>query len=175
MNAIIIRSAKPEDAAEIQRIYGYYVENTAISFEYDIPSVAEMERRITETLKEFPYLVAESEGRIVGYAYAGKFHTRAAYRYSAELSVYVDKDMRGHGLGKKLYGEIEELLKEKKIVRLYAGIAATDNEDAFLTDASLKFHNAMGYKQVARFHKCGYKFNRWYDLIYTEKEIGDCF
>ena len=91
------------------------------------------------------------------------------------MSVYVDKDMRGHGLGKKLYGEIEELLKEKKIVRLYAGIAATDNEDAFLTDASLKFHNAMGYKQVARFHKCGYKFNRWYDLIYTEKEIGDCF
>ena len=175
MEDAIIRSATVADAGAIQEIYAYYVECTAISFEYDAPSIEEMERRIKETLKEYPYLVAEADGHVVGYAYAGKFHTRAAYLYSAELSVYVDKDYRGHEIGKKLYREIEELLKKKHIVRIYAGIAVTDAEDPFLTDASIRFHIAMGYRQVARFHQCGYKFKRWYDLVYMEKELGELF
>ena len=172
---MIIRYAAVEDAGAIQKIYAYYVENTAISFEYEVPSKEEMENRIKETLKAYPYLVAEADGHVVGYAYAGKFHTRAAYQYSAELSVYVDKDYRGHGIGKRLYSEIEGILKEKHIVRAYAGIAVTDAEDPFLTDASIRFHIVMGYRQVARFHQCGYKFKRWYDLVYMEKELEELF
>ncbi|MCR5206529.1 MAG: GNAT family N-acetyltransferase [Lachnospiraceae bacterium] len=171
MEGIIIRSATLEDAGDIQKIYSYYVENTAISFEYTAPDVDEIKRRIEETLKDYPYLVAVSDGRVVGYAYAGRFHTRAAFLYSAELSIYIDKEWRGNGLGKELYNKIESILSEKKIKRVYASIAASDENDCFVTDASLRFHIAMGYKQVARFHKCGFKFGNWYDLIYVEKNL----
>ena len=100
MKPIIIRTATVSDATVILDIYGYYVANTAISMEYDVPSLAEFEKRIENTLGNYPYLVAEQNGKIIGYAYAGKFHPRAAFYRSAEVSIYIHKDAVKCGLGR---------------------------------------------------------------------------
>ncbi|MBQ5676713.1 MAG: N-acetyltransferase, partial [Lachnospiraceae bacterium] len=108
MKDMIIRNASVDDAEALLNIYAYYVKNTAITFEYEVPSLEEFKERITNTLKKYPYLVAEKEDKIVGYAYAGSFHTREAYQHAAELSVYVRQDWRGHGIGSSLYRELEK-------------------------------------------------------------------
>lgn len=170
---ITIRVAKVEDAKKLLDIYAYYVENTAISFEYEVPSVKEFEGRICNTLCNYPYLVAESDGEIVGYAYAGRFRTRAAYAWSAEISIYIDKRFHGAGIGKRFYAEMESILKQQNIINVYAVIADPVEEDEFLTRNSEYFHEAMGYKVVARYHQCGSKFGRWYNIIEMEKIIGE--
>lgn len=169
----IIRSANVNDAEEIRRIYAPYVLDTAITFEYDVPTVEEFAERISSTLKKYPYLVAEKDGKILGYAYAGGFHTRAAFAWSAELSVYVDSSARRNGIGRKLYSCLEEKLQAMGIVNIYASVAYTENDDSYLTKDSIKFHEKLGFRQVGCFNKCGYKFNHWYDLVYMEKFIGD--
>ena len=166
---ITIREATVVDAAQIQEIYGYYVANTAISMEYDVPTVEEMERRIENTLGNYPYLVAEQDGKIIGYAYAGKFHPRAAFYRSAEVSIYIHKDVVKCGLGRKLYEEIESRLKDQGILNVYASIAYTDVEDEHLNNNSTQFHEHMGYKKVAQFNNCCIKFGKWYHLIWMEK------
>ena len=103
---VMIRLATPEDAVEILKIYAPYVENTAISFEYEVPSEEEFRERIESTLKRYPYIVAEQEGRIIGYAYVSIFHERKAYDWAVETSIYVDKDYKRSGCGKLLYQEI---------------------------------------------------------------------
>lgn len=173
MPEIIIRSAIPEDAAEILNIYSYYIENTAITMEYIVPSIEQFENRIRKTLEKYPYLVAEQAGKIIGYAYAGRFHERAAFFRSAEVSIYLDRSVHKSGLGRKLYEELESRLKDLGMLNIYASIAYTDNEDEYLSNNSTHFHEHMGYKQVARFNLCAYKFNRWYDLIWMEKMLGE--
>lgn len=170
---ITIREATVTDAAQIQEIYGYYVENTAISMEYDVPTVEEMERRIENTLGNYPYLVAEQDGKIIGYAYAGKFHPRAAFYRSAEVSIYIHKDVVKCGVGRKLYEEIETRLKNQGILNVYASIAYTDVEDEHLNNNSTQFHEHMGYKKVAQFNDCCIKFGKWYHLIWMEKILGE--
>lgn len=173
---IKIRIAKKEDAKALLDIYSYYVENTAITFEYKVPSVDEFEKRICTTLENYPYLIAEVDGKISGYVYAGRFSPRAAYDWVAETSIYVDKDCHRMGLGKKLYQKLEELLARQNVTNLYAGIADLVDgieEDPYLTKNSEHFHTAIGYNKIASFTKCGYKFNRWYNLIYMEKMIGE--
>ena len=105
-----IRIARLDDAKRLLDIYGYYVTNTAVSFEYDIPSEEDFCGRIENTLKKYPYLVAEEDGKIVGYTYASQFHSRKAYLHGAELSIYVDREYRGKGIGKRLYREIQDIL-----------------------------------------------------------------
>ena len=170
---ILIRTARVEDAGELLKIYAYYVENTAITFEYEVPSLEEFARRIQETLVNYPYLVAEVDGKIAGYVYAGRFRTRAAYDWSASTSIYLDRQYRRMGLGKLLYAKLEELLKKQHVVNVYAGVAEPVVEDEYLTNNSKLFHEAMGYEVVARFQKCGSKFGRWYNLIEMEKIIGE--
>ncbi len=167
-----IRYAAVNDAEEILAIYSPYVSNTAVTFEYDPPSLAEFKDRIEKTLEKFPYIVAVHDGEIVGYAYAGSFHSRAAYRHSAELSVYVRQDMRGNGIGRKLYLRLEEELKKLGFINLYAVVTYAENEDEYLTHDSVIFHEVMGYKTVGRCNKCGIKFGRWYDILYMEKFIA---
>lgn len=168
-----IHSAVPADAPRLLEIYSYYVEKTAITFEYDVPSVEEFESRIRNTLKKYPYIVIEKDDRIIGYAYAGTFINRAAYDYSAEVSIYVDIDYHGHGAGRLLYESIESALKDMNITNLYACIGVpAEREDEYLTFNSMNFHKHMGYDPVGRFKKCGYKFNRWYDMVWMEKIIG---
>ena len=172
MDKIIIRSATVEDAEAILNIYAYYVEKTAITFEYDVPTLEEMKRRIGKTLEKYPYLVILRDDKIQGYAYAGPFKERAAYDWSVETTIYLAHDAVKRGLGKKLYFALEEALKEMGILNLYACIGYPIEEDQYLTKNSAEFHEHLGYTTVGRFHKCGYKFNRWYDMIWMEKIIG---
>ena len=167
-----IRNATTEDAKQLLEIYAYYVENTAISFEIDVPSLKEFRERIENTLKKYPYLVIEEKGIIQGYAYAGPFKARAAYDHSCELSIYLNVSSKGRGYGRQLYEALEKKLKEMGILNLYACIGDPIVEDEYLTKNSERFHQHLGFTKVGEFHKCGNKFGRWYNMIWMEKIIG---
>lgn len=173
MQDVVIREAFPDDASALLSIYRWYVENTAITYEYDVPTEEEFRQRIRNTIARYPYLIAEQNGEILGYAYAGAFHPRAAYAWCAELSIYLRQDVRGRGLGSRLYDELSARLQKMGILNLEACIACTDQEDEFLTNASVRYHKRMGFREVGTFNHCGYKFGRWYDMIWMEKIIGD--
>lgn len=162
-----------QDAEALLAIYAPYVEQTAITFEYDVPTVDEFRRRIEEVSKRYPWLVAVDGTRIVGYAYASAFQKRAAYQWAVETSIYVDRNERGRGIGRRLHETLEEALKQQGILNMNACIAYTEQEDEYLTLDSVRFHERLGYSRVARFHKCGKKFGRWYDMIWMEKLIGE--
>ncbi len=170
---VTIRFACLEDAENLLDIYRYYVEKTAITFEYEVPSLEEFQERMRTTMAFYPYLVAEEDGKVLGYAYASKFHPRAAYAWSAEATVYLDKAARGKGVGRKIYNALEDYLTKMGILNLNACIASTETEDAHLTNGSEKFHRALGYQLVGKFHHSGYKFNQWYDMIWMEKMLGE--
>lgn len=174
MNDISCRSVTLADAASIADIYRPYVENTAVSFEYTAPTAEEIARRIEKTTAFYPYFVAVKNGRVVGYAYAGRCGARRAYDRSAELSIYIDKNERGRGIGKMLYELLETELGRMGVINLYALIAAPfeRTDDPYVTDSSLRFHEKLGYGVVGRQHGCGFKFGRWYDIITVEKFIG---
>lgn len=169
---ISIRHAKPEDAKALVEIYKPYVEHTAITFEYEVPTVEEFTQRIETTLQKYPYLVAEYYGEIVGYAYAAPFKTRAAYQWSVEVSVYVKRGKQGLGAGRLLYEALEHKLVNQGITNMYACIAYPETEDQYLTKNSARFHEHMGFSLIGEFHKCAYKFETWYNMIWMEKWIG---
>ena len=173
MKETIFRIATIEDAKALLEIYAPYVKNTAITFEYEVPSEDEFKKRIENTLNKYPYLVAENQGEIVGYAYASAFHSRAAYQWDVETSIYIKQDQRNSGVGKALYLELERLLKLQNILNLNACIAYPETEDEYLTKNSVEFHEHLGYQMVGEFHKCGYKFDRWYNMVWMEKHIGE--
>lgn len=171
---ITIRLAEPKkDAKALVEIYRPYIENTAISFEYIVPSVEEFQDRMENTLKSYPYLVAEIEGKVAGYAYASRFGERKAFDWAVETSIYVDQSQRKAGVGRALYLALEELLKKQQVVSVNACIAYAPVEDEHLTNDSITFHTRLGYKEAAHFHAIGYKFNTWYDLMWMEKSIGE--
>lgn len=173
MANIKIRVAAPDDASELLEIYSYYVTCTAITFEDEVPTKEEFERRIRVVLEKYPYLVAMVDGKIAGYAYAGEFKARAAYRWNVETSIYIHKDYRRMGIGQALYEELERLLKAQKILNMNACIAYPVEEDEYLTKDSVRFHEKMGFDMVGEFHNSGYKFNRWYNMVWMEKSIGE--
>lgn len=173
MDNMKIRIAVKEDAYKLLEIYRPYVERTAITFEYDVPSVREFEERIMHILEKYPYLVAERNGEIVGYAYAGSFHSRAAYGWAVETTVYVRQDQKKTGIGKKLYDALEKVLAAQNILNLNACIAYPEKKDAYLTKNSVQFHEHLGYRFVGEFQKCGYKFGHWYNMVWMEKHIGE--
>lgn len=172
MNNIRIRTAEPEDAAELLEIYAPYVRETAVTYEYTVPSREEFASRIRRTMEKYPYLVAEQDGEILGYAYAGAFHPRAAYAWDAEMSIYIKKDRKRSGIGKALYETLEKILAEQNILNVYACIACPEKEDEYLTKDSIRFHERMGYRIVGEFPECAYKFGRWYGMVWMEKRIG---
>lgn len=172
MNEIMIETASVRDAAELLKIYEPYVLNTAVTFEYDVPSADEFASRIANTLEKYPYIKAVSDGKILGYAYASPFKERAAYDRAVETSIYIAENAHRRGIGSMLYSRLEELLKAQGILNLNACIAYPDKEDMHLTADSVKFHKALGYELCAHFHKCGYKFGQWYDMVWMEKFIG---
>ena len=170
---ITIRDVTLKDARALLDIYAYYTTSTAISFEYTPPSLSDFENRISAITERFPYLAAIDEsGDIVGYAYAGPFIRRAAYDRCAELTVYVHKDHRRDGIGGLLYRRLEELLSAMGYLNLYACIGHTDAPDEYLTNNSEEFHRHLGFETVGVFRRSGYKFGRWYDMIWMEKIIG---
>lgn len=168
-----IRLATVDDALRIVEIYRHYVETSAATFEYVAPTVEEMRRRIASTLERYPYLVAECGDIVVGFSYAGPLRARPAYDWSCETTIYIAPDVRGAGVGRALYANLESMLTRMGILSAFACVAYTgDDEDEFLTDASLRFHERMGYAPVGMFDDCGSKFGRWYGIAWMRKDLG---
>ena len=169
----VIRMARLSDAEQLLEIYRPYVENTAISFEYEVPSVEEFRERIRNTMEMYPYYVAVDDERILGYAYVSPFKARKAYDWAVETTIYVKPDQKKPGVGKALYEALEKTLAKQHILNLNACIAYCSEEDEYLTKNSVQFHEHMGYKMAGKFHQCGYKFHRWYHMVWMEKLIGE--
>lgn len=173
-DGIVIRTATKEDAPRLLEIYSYYVEHTAISFETVVPSLKEFEQRIADVLSSYPYLVVERDGELLGYAYAHPFVGRPAYDWSAELTIYLEPFARKCGLGRRLIEALERDLAQMGILNIYSCIGIpTEEEDEYLNFNSMQFHEHMGFKLVGTFKDCGYKFNRFYTMIWMEKVIGE--
>lgn len=168
-----IRIATEDDAPFLVAIYAPYVRETAVTFEYEVPDEDEFRSRIRATLEKYPYFVCELEGKIAGYAYAGAFKERAAYSWSAETSLYVDKSFRRAGIGSALLEKLESTLFRQNVLNANACIAQTDRNDEYLTDASILFHKKKGYRMAGKFSLCGYKFGRWYNMVWMEKMLGE--
>jgi phosphinothricin acetyltransferase len=184
MTSMNIREAVIADAKAIQAIYAPYVEQTAVTFEYNVPSEEEFRKRIETVKQKYPWIVAErlrvgdgtsgmADGKIVGYAYASAFKPRDAYQWAVETSIYVDGSMKRCGIGRQLHEALEQRLKAQGILNMNACISFIETEDEYLTQDSVRFHEQLGYKEVAHFHLCGKKFGRWYDMIWMEKIIGE--
>ena len=164
---INIRPATMADAQDILYIYAPYIRETAITYEYDVPSLEEFQNRITRTLEKYPYLVAvDTNDHILGYAYASPFITRSACDWSVETSIYVDQACRGRHIGALLYTELERILKAQHVINACAYICASYEE-------SIAFHRKQGYEIVATFHKSGFKLGKWHDLVCMEKALDE--
>lgn len=161
----VLRLAREEDARALLEVYAPYVENTTVSFEYQVPTEEEFVRRIKETLAGFPYLVLEQGKRILGYAYAHPYAVRPAYQWGAELTVYLCPEACGKGLGPGLYRILFELLRLQGVRTVYGCITGENT-------ASIAMHRAMGFHEGGCFHKAGYKLGRWLDVYWLEKEIS---
>ena len=172
-NNMSIRTVRPEDAKNLLDIYAYYVEETAISFETEVPSVEEFKIRIEEILKSYPYIVACDNDELLGYAYLHPFVGRKAYELSAETTIYLNPVKKKIGIGKKLYSVLEDIAKAQNITNLYSCIGYVDVEDEYLNNNSVEFHEHMGYRMVGKFENCGHKFDRWYHMVWMEKIIGE--
>ena len=162
---VTIRAAGARDAGAIARIYNHYVANTVITFEEQEVPDAEMAARIDEIASaSLPWLVAERDGRIVGYAYATKWRVRSAYRFSTEIAVYVDPDCGRAGIGSRLFEELLPRLEARGIHAVLGGIALPN-------DASVRLHEKFGFEKVAHLREVGRKFDRWVDVGYWQRNL----
>ena len=161
-----IRLATVEDAPAIRDVYAPYVEDTSISFEYDPPSTDEVARRIESTTETHPWLVYSSGDDLLGYAYAGPFSSRAAYRWTVEVSAYVESDHRGGGVGRALYESLLAVLPGQGFVEAYAGIALPN-------ERSVGFHESMGFDHHTTYPAVGYKFGEWLDVGWWRRPLRD--
>ncbi len=159
--SIVIRVARPDDAAAIAAIYAPYVTGTVISFELVPPDEDEMAHRLAKTLARFPWLVAVCDGDVAGYAYAGQHRERAAYQWSADVSVYVHKALRRRGIGRALYSPLFDILGALGYYNVYAGVTLPNV-------ASVALHEAMGMTPVGVYRHVGYKAGTWHDVGWWE-------
>ena len=166
-DGISFRVVCEADAPALLEIYAPYVLNTAVSFEYDVPSIEEIQQRIRSTLQKFPYIAAVQNGKIIGYAYASPFKLREAYKYSVELSIYLSGECRRKGVGSRLYGLLEQILAAQGILNLNVCITyGKKEENPYTSQDSVLFHEKMGYRPVGKFSKCGFKFGTWSDMVW---------
>jgi len=162
LHADLVRAATAEDAASIADIYNHYVRTSTITFEEAAVPAEEMARRIVEVQGgSFPWLVALRNGKVASFAYAQKWKARAAYRYAAEVTVYVRVGLGRSGIGSRLYSALLDALKECRIHAVIGGVALPN-------DASLRLHEKLGFEKVAHFKQVGFKFDRWVDVTYWE-------
>lgn len=159
----MIRLATINDSKSLLKIYSQYID-TAITFEFNLPTEEEFEKRIFDITKDYPYLVYEESGEILGYAYANRQRDREAYKWNAELSIYLDKSCTSKGLGKKLYCLLIEILKLQGIKTVYGAVTIPNKKSEGL-------HLGLGFKSLGVFHKTGYKNNKWHDVEWFEKQI----
>lgn len=163
-NAARIRFATPADAAALAAIYAPYVRETAISFEYEPPSPDVFAARIAATHETHPWLVCDMGGIPCGYAYASPHKDRAAYQYDVEVSAYVDQNAHSRRIGSSLYGALFELLAMAGFYNAFAGITLPNKK-------SLALHRSAGFAEVGVFHRTGYKFGAWHDVLWMEKRL----
>ncbi len=166
INDIKIRLATESDCRDMLDIYAPFVENTAVSFEYKVPSIDEFRKRVQEVQKRYPWVVCEIDNKIVGYAYASPFNKREAYDWSADYSIYVNPDYHGRKIGTALYTCLTELLKLQGFFNSFAGIASSNTK-------SENFHKAFGFIPVGIYHNVGYKFDNWYNVQWFEYKIAE--
>lgn len=164
MSPIVFRCVAEQDAADVLVIYAPYITNTAITFEYEVPSVDEFRSRIRTISADYPYFVCEVEGQIVGYAYAHRHMERAAYRWNAELSIYISQEFTHKGLGKVMYTTLIRLLQLQGVRHAY-GCLTIPNEK------SRQLHEALGFALLGVFPKAGYKMGEWRSIAWYGKEI----
>lgn len=162
----IIRQATVNDSNDILDIYSYYIENTSVSFETETPTVIDFSSRIYLIINTYPYLVYLRNDKIVGYAYASRHRERAAYQYDVDVSVYIKNSLHSQGIGTALYNNLFEILKFKKYYNAYAGITLPNEK-------SIALHYKFGFKEIGVHHNTGYKFNKWHDVIWFEKQLKD--
>ena len=160
-----IRLAKEQDAAALLEIYKQYIDTT-VTFEYELPSKDEFQRRIREYSKDYPYFICTENGRCVGYVYAHRAQERAAFQWNAELSIYLDKNYHEKGVGTVLYEMMFEILAKQGVKTLY-GLVTTPNPQ------SVKLHEKTGFLLAGTYHNTGFKANKWCDLLLYEKQIGE--
>ena len=161
-----IRFATEKDAEAILKIYAPYIEKTAITFEYEVPSLSEFSKRIAEIQKKYPWIVYEEEGEILGYAYGGPEYTRAAYQWTVETSVYLSEKARGKGIGTDLYEKILDILKKQNFCVCYVLI----NDD---NEASIKLHEKFGFVKNGFRENCGFKHGKWHSIVIMEKQLNE--
>jgi len=162
----LIRFAKPDDAGEMLEIYAPYVRKTVISFEYEPPSLEEFRARMRDYMARYPWLVCERDGELLGYDYGSPYHARAAYGWAVDSSVYIREDRRGNGLGPRLYTALLECLSAQNFYVDCALISASN-------EASIRFHEKLGFREVGRCRNVGYKFGAWQDVVTLEKTLRE--
>jgi len=162
----MIRLATADDATACLAIYAPVVAGTAISFEIEVPTVEEMERRIRKTLTRYPWLVLAEAGEVLGYAYAGAHRERPAYQWSVNVSVYVSPAARRTGVGRRLYTSLLSLLRLQGIVNAFAGVALPN-------DGSVGLHEALGFQPIGVYRNAGFKLGRWVDVGRWQLQLQD--
>jgi phosphinothricin acetyltransferase len=161
----VVRSALPEDAPQISEIYNHYVRTSTITFEEEPVSASEMAGRIREVQSlSYPWLVVRAATDILGYAYAGKWKTRAAYKHSSEITVYVRAGQERSGIGSALYQHLLPALKARGVHAAIGGVALPN-------DASVRLHEKFGFHKCAHFREVGFKFDRWIDVAYWQRVL----
>lgn len=163
---ITYRVATPTDSDEILDIYRPYVESTAVTFETVVPTSEEFRRRVEETLMQYPYLVAESDGKIVGYSYASSYRSRAGFLWTPELSVYVRQGYQGNGIGTHLYAALLDILRLQ-------GYQSACSVLSYPNPQSEKLHNRFGFRVAGVQRKCGFKCGQWRDVAILERPLSD--
>ncbi len=162
----MIRDAAAADAAACAAIYAPYVRETAISFELEPPEVPEMAGRIAAAQERHAWVVLEEDGQVAGYAYANRFSARPAYRWSCEVSVYLDRDRQRSGGGRQLYAALFARLAERGYRRVFAGMSLPN-------EASAAFHRAVGFEPVGVYSRVGWKLGAWRDVAWMQLTIVD--
>ena len=159
-----IRFINSTDAADVLAIYAPYILETGVSFETTVPTLEEFTSRIEHYTQKYPWLVAEENGKVVGYAYASKHRDREAYQWCVESSVYLHPSCRGRGIAQMLYVRLFDILTSAGFVNVYAGITQPN-------EASNKLHERMGFELVGTYRKIGYKLGRWHDVLWMSKVL----
>lgn len=160
-----MRLAQASDASDIRNIYAPFITDSSVSFEYEIPSVSDMENRILTTLTTYPWLVIEQNGLVVAYAYAGLHRARKAYQWSVETSVYIHHEYRKHKLATRIYTALLQLLEAQGYRNAFAGMTLPN-------PASEGFHTKMGFVPIGTYRDVGNKFGEWHSTMWMQLQLG---
>lgn len=160
------RLANKNDVKYILDIYAPYITDTIVSFEVEVPSIDEFEKRFETISDEYPYIVCENKEKIIGFAYAHRYMDRSAYQWDAELSIYIDHTFQGKSIGQELYMKLFELLKLQNVINVYGCVTSPNPRSEAL-------HLKLGFSKIGIFHNTGFKLNQWIDVVWFEKTIGE--